>query len=71
MLRPISWRKLIRRLKHFGFSGPISGGKHLYMLKGGLYLKVPNPHVGDISKELLAEVLRQASISRDDWNKTR
>lgn len=71
MLKPISWRKLVQKLKRLGFSGPVSGGKHLYMLKGGLFLKIPNPHVGDISKELLAEVLRQANISRDDWNTKR
>jgi hypothetical protein len=39
------------------------------MLKGIFYLKIPNPHEGDISKELLAEILRQAAIRRDDWNK--
>ena len=71
MLKPISWRNLVRRLKRFGFLGPLSGGKHLFMLRGSFYLKIPNPHVGDISKELLGEILRQASIRREAWNNLR
>lgn len=68
MLKPISWRNLIRRLKKLGFVGPVSGGKHLFMLKANFYLKIPNPHGADISKELLAEILRQAGIRREIWN---
>jgi hypothetical protein len=33
-----------------------------------LYVKVPNPHHGeDIGVGLLAEILRKAKISREDW----
>ena len=28
-----------------------------------------NPHRGDISKELLARILRRARISREEWEK--
>jgi len=41
------------------------------MLKGGKPpLKIPNPHGRDISVDLLARILRQAAISRDDWLET-
>ena len=52
-----------------GFNGPYSGGRHLFMIKNNLKLRIPNPHRGDISRHLLAEILRQAGISRDSWNK--
>ena len=52
-LAPISHNDLIRRLKMFGFDGPYSGGKHLYMLKGKLRLTIPNPHRREISVGLL------------------
>lgn len=52
------------------FSGPYSGGRHLFMIRGTLKLRVPNPHKGEISKGLLAEILRQAGISKDEWNST-
>jgi len=50
-----------------GFMGPYSGGKHPFMLKGDITIRVPNPHQADIGKELLARILRQAGISKDDW----
>jgi len=37
------------------------------MLKGDLTITLPNPHRGDISKELLARILKQAVISRKEW----
>lgn len=69
MLKNISLRELVVRLKFLGFSGPYSGGHHLFMIKNGFKLRIPNPHRGDISKYLLAEILRQAGISRDRWNR--
>jgi predicted RNA binding protein YcfA (HicA-like mRNA interferase family) len=50
-----------------GFDGPYSGGKHSFMIKGDVTLTLPNPHRGDISRELLARILRQAGISRKEW----
>ena len=32
-------------------------------------LVLPNPHRRDISSELLARILRQAGVSREDWEK--
>ncbi len=31
--------------------------------------RLPNPHEGDIGKEFLARILRQARIERDEWEK--
>jgi predicted RNA binding protein YcfA (HicA-like mRNA interferase family) len=70
MPKNISWRKLVQRLKEFGFDGPCSGGRHLFMVKGDLKLHIPNPHRGDISADLLSEVLRQASISSKEWRQS-
>ncbi|MBI5470227.1 type II toxin-antitoxin system HicA family toxin [Candidatus Kaiserbacteria bacterium] len=66
-LRPISWTLFVSRMKTFGFSGPYQEGKHPYMIKGAMTLTVPNPHEGDISRDLLMKVLRQAGISRSQW----
>lgn len=69
MPKPISVKKLIQNLNLLGFTGPYSGGRHMFMIKGNLKLRVPNPHKGDISKHLLSEILRQAGISSSEWNK--
>lgn len=66
-LGPVSYSELVKRLRIFGFEGPYSGGKHLYMLKGDLRLTVPNPHKQKISVDLLARILRQAGITRKEW----
>jgi len=69
MPKNISWRKLVQKFRNLGFDGPYSGGRHLFMVKEGLKVHIPNPHEGDISKHLLSEILRQASISTSEWNK--
>ncbi|MCL6612325.1 MAG: type II toxin-antitoxin system HicA family toxin [Peptococcaceae bacterium] len=66
-MKPVSRRELIRRLREFGFEGPFSGGRHSFMRRGQLKLRVPNPHEGDIGVSLLKEILRQAGISENQW----
>jgi len=66
---PIKQRNLIRSLRKAGFDGPFSGGRHPFMVKGDLVLTIPNPHGSDIGRGLLARILRQAGISRDEWEK--
>jgi len=66
---PVSRKDLISYLRHLGFTGPYSGGKHQFMLKDNLTLRIPNPHQSDIGRELLARLLRQAGIERDEWEK--
>lgn len=70
MAGPISRRELIRRFRSLGFTGPISGGRHEFMKKGSLKVRIPNPHKGDaIGGSLVREILRQASIGLDQWDK--
>ena len=70
MPKSISLRKLIYKFRQLGFDGPYSSGRHLFMSKEALKVRIPNPHKGDISKHLVAEILRQAEISVKDWNQT-
>jgi predicted RNA binding protein YcfA (HicA-like mRNA interferase family) len=67
--RPLKRKKLIRYLKQLGFDGPYSGKRHQFMVRGDTKLIIPNPHQGDIGKNLLAEILRQAGISKEEWEK--
>jgi len=51
-----------------GFSGPFSGGRHQFMVKGSKKIRIPNPHGrGEIHISLLKEIVRQASIEWEDW----
>ena len=63
----MSREDFVRRLGQMGFVGPFAGGRHEYLVKGQLRLRVPNPHTGDIGVDLLARVLRQARITREEW----
>jgi hypothetical protein len=58
---------LIVGLRRLGFEGPFSGGKHEFMVRRDLVLTIPNPHKGDIGPDLLGIVLRQAGITRKEW----
>ncbi|MBK5272084.1 MAG: type II toxin-antitoxin system HicA family toxin [Bacteroidia bacterium] len=69
VLRPIKRNDLIHYLKQFGFSGPYSGGKHQFMIKDQLRLTLPNPHQSDIGINLLSKILKQACISKQEWEK--
>lgn len=64
---PISRRNLIRNLQRLGWTGPYPGGKHQYMSNGDHDLPIPNPHKGDIGASLLSRLLRDAGISRAEW----
>jgi predicted RNA binding protein YcfA (HicA-like mRNA interferase family) len=66
---PIRRKDLIRYLKQASFEGPYTGGKHEFMVKGNLRLTLPNPHQAEISRDLLARILRQAGVSREEWEK--
>lgn len=63
----ISRRDLIYYLKQLGFESPYSGTRHQFMVRDEVRLIIPNPHEGDISKSLLAKILKQAQINRDEW----
>lgn len=66
---PVKRRDLITLLRRLDFSGPYAGGRHEFMHKGDITVVLPNPHGTDIGRELLARILRQAGISREEWEK--
>jgi len=64
---PTTRTELIRCLRQVGFRGPYSGGKHEFMVRETLRLRIPNPHRADIGKNLLRTILREAGISVTEW----
>jgi predicted RNA binding protein YcfA (HicA-like mRNA interferase family) len=68
-LGPIKRRDLVRYLRQLGFKGPYAGTKHQFMIKGNLTLTLPNLHQSDIGVGLLSRILKQAHISREEWER--
>jgi predicted RNA binding protein YcfA (HicA-like mRNA interferase family) len=69
---PVSRDELLRRLRNLGFVGPVSGGKHPYMIRGSHRLTVPNVHGSkEIDDALLRRILRQAGISMEEFDQAR
>ena len=66
---PLQRIDFIKCMRKIGFEGPFSGGKHQFMIKGSKVIRIPNPHKKDIGKGLLSRILRQAGISREEWEK--
>lgn len=67
----ITRQELIDKFRRLGFEGPFSGGKHQFMLKGVLKVRIPNPHKSnDIHISLLKEILRQAGIDNKEFDKS-
>ena len=64
---PISRRNLIFYLGRLGFAGPYPRAKHAYMIRGETRVTIPNPHRGDIGVGLLRAILREADISKQEW----
>ena len=66
-LTTISPRDLIRRFRQLGFEGPYTGGRCEFMLREQRRLIQPNPHRREVSADLLARLLRQADVTREEW----
>jgi HicA toxin of bacterial toxin-antitoxin, len=66
---PISRRVLVAALKRLRFSGPYSGGRHEFTRREDVVLAIPNLHRGDIGRDLLARILRQAGVKRTGWER--
>ena len=66
-LGPISRRDLIVYLRRCNFTGPETRGSHKIMQRGDVTISVPNPHRGDISVGLMNRILKEAGISREEW----
>lgn len=64
---PIKRNDLVKFLRKANFDGPYSGGKHQFMIRGNVRLTIPNPHKSDISVALLIKILKQAQISKEEW----
>ena len=60
-------RDLVYYLRQLGFDGPYPGGRHERMKRGTVQIHIPNPHQGDISQALLLNILKQAGVSRSEW----
>ena len=69
MAKNISWRKLVQKFRRLGFDGPYAGGRHLFMKRVGMKIIIPNPHQRDISGILVAEIIKQADIANEDWER--
>ena len=52
----ISRKELIRKFRAVGYSGPFSGGRHQFMIRGKKKIRIPNPH--GASKEDALEKLQ-------------
>ena len=70
-LSPVSRREFIRRLRDLGFDGPYTGGRREFMLRADRRLILPNPHRQTVSADLLTRLLRQAGITRQEWESTK
>jgi predicted RNA binding protein YcfA (HicA-like mRNA interferase family) len=68
-IKPIKQKELIHFLRKLDFIGPYSGGKHMFMVKGDLRIRIPNPHKKDIGKNFLELILKEAEISKETWEK--
>jgi len=69
MHRNIAWRKFVQNFRKLGFEGPYSGGRHSFMKKGPLKIHIPHKHKGEISAGLVSEILKQAGIDKEEWDK--
>lgn len=68
MPRTLSRRELVRRFRALGYTGPFSGGRHQFMVRGEKKIRIPNPHAsGDVHISLVKEIIRQAGISEAEW----
>lgn len=70
-LSPVTRSDFIRRLRRLGYDGPFSGGRHEFMVRDTRRLILPNPHRQDISSDLLARLLKQADVTRREWEQAK
>jgi predicted RNA binding protein YcfA (HicA-like mRNA interferase family) len=77
MVSPVKERVLIKRLRSLGFEGPFNGVKgrrndaHPRMVRDGKEIHIPHGHGmknGEISVQLVKEILKQGGISQEDWD---
>jgi predicted RNA binding protein YcfA (HicA-like mRNA interferase family) len=71
VLGPVKRSDLVSYMRELGFKGPYAGGKHQFMIKGQLRVRIPNPHGRDIGKWLLKQLLEEAEIDIVTWESLR
>jgi hypothetical protein len=59
---------LIHYFRELGFEGLYSGGKHEFMIKGHNRVYIPNPHSGDISRDLLPASCNKQALAEMSGN---
>jgi predicted RNA binding protein YcfA (HicA-like mRNA interferase family) len=65
---PVSRSDLLRALRKAGWTeSSRKGGKHLVLRRGTGYVRIPNEHGSDLSTGLLNRILKEAGISREEW----
>ncbi len=64
---PVKRRDLLAGLRSLGYHGPLAGKRHQFMRRAERTVRPPNPHRGEISRGLLVRILREAGISREQW----
>jgi predicted RNA binding protein YcfA (HicA-like mRNA interferase family) len=70
MLKPLNRRELARKLKKLNLSGPFSGGRHQYFIKGNRKIFIPNPHRKDIGVKILKRIIKDIEIDEEEFIKT-
>jgi hypothetical protein len=60
--------RLVRTFKALWYDGPFPGGRYQFMTGPRGTVRLPNPHRGDISVDLLKRILRVAGISDEELN---
>jgi len=68
MLKPLSRRELIRKLRRAGFTGPFSGGSHQYMTHDKLRIFIPNPHGADIGVKIIKRIIVDVGIAEGEFD---
>jgi len=63
MVATLSRKDLIRKFRALGYTGPFSGGKHQFMIKGNQKIRIPNPHVSDIILKGFQKIAEEATRS--------
>ena len=67
-LKQVKRREFMRKLRRLGFHGPFPGGKHRFMQRGALKIRVPNPHsTKEVGLPIVEETLRVVGISEKEW----
>lgn len=69
-LSPLKPQQIISKLREFGFSGPIPGGRHVRMVhpKTGQIIPIPMHKGKDVSVGLIRAIIREVGITPEEWN---